>query len=214
MRRPGCVDVGRGDPPPVSAVGSSGHAPASPRRGGSWAHSRAAPKRPRSLASLAGRQDPAPRGSRCQPRTNLRRRAFRCGVSCRVPRRNRTRVTLVSHLCGLCIVRDQDVARPVGLLNACAKCAATAAAVPTAARTAAAPRTDAPLDHTTGQKATLRARECPQAGAPAMTDEVQSITDVGLTTCLSIPSSLGSRPSARPTSWGRCRTGNPSSRPT
>jgi bacterioferritin-associated ferredoxin len=155
---------------------------------GSWARSRAASERPRSLALPCG--TPGPRAPR------------------------RTRVTLVSHLCGLCIVRDQDVARPVGLLNACAKCAATAAAVPTAARTAAAPRTDAPLDHTTGQKATLRARESPQAGAPATTDAVQSITDVGLTTCLSIPSSLGSRPSARPTSWGRCRTGNPSSRPT
>ena len=43
----------------------------------------------------------------------------------------------------------------------------------------------------------------PQAGAPATTEADQSTTDVGLTTCLLIPSSLGSRPSASPTSWGR-----------
>ena len=33
------------------------------------------------------------------------------------------------------------------------------------------------------------------------------MTDVGLTTWRCIPSSLGSRPSARPTSCGRCSTG-------
>ena len=39
-------------------------------------------------------------------------------------------------------------------------------------------------------------------------------TSVVRTTCLSMPSSFGSKPSARPTSCGRCRTGRPRSRPT
>ena len=53
-----------------------------------------------------------------------------------------------------------------------------------------------------------------QAAAPAMTDVVQSMTDDGLTTCLFIPSSFGESPRARPSSWGRCRTGMFSGRPT
>ena len=52
------------------------------------------------------------------------------------------------------------------------------------------------------------------AHAAATTEVDQSITDVGRTTCLFIPSSLGDSPSASPTSWGRCSTGSPSSRPT
>ena len=45
-----------------------------------------------------------------------------------------------------------------------------------------------------------------QAGALSATTELdQSMTEVGRTTCLLIPSSLGSSPSARPTSWGRHR---------
>ena len=46
-------------------------------------------------------------------------------------------------------------------------------------------------------------------GTPATTEVDQSITDVGLTTCLLSPSSFGSSPSARPTSCGRCSTGMP-----
>jgi len=51
------------------------------------------------------------------------------------------------------------------------------------------------------------------APTPATTDVVQSMTDVGLTTCLLMPSSFGSSPNARPTSCGRCSTGIPSARP-
>ena len=39
------------------------------------------------------------------------------------------------------------------------------------------------------------------------TERYQSMTDVGLTMCLVIPSSLGDRPRASPTSWGRCSMG-------
>ena len=47
-----------------------------------------------------------------------------------------------------------------------------------------------------------------------MTALDQSITEVGRTMCLLIPSSFGERPSASPTSCGRCSTGRRSSRPT
>src|SRR5205085_10735274 len=52
------------------------------------------------------------------------------------------------------------------------------------------------------------------AAAAATTDVDQSITDVGRTMCLLMPSSFGESPRASPTSCGRWRTGNPSSRPT
>ena len=56
-------------------------------------------------------------------------------------------------------------------------------------------------------------RRAAQAAAPT-TEVDQSITDVGRTTWRLMPSSFGSSPSARPTSWGRCSTGMSSSRPT
>ncbi len=49
---------------------------------------------------------------------------------------------------------------------------------------------------------------------PATTEVVQSTTAVGLTTWRARPSCLGDRPSASPTSCGRCNTGMFSGRPT
>src|SRR4051794_6439349 len=54
----------------------------------------------------------------------------------------------------------------------------------------------------------------PSPPTPATTEVDQSITDAGFTTCLLKPSSLGSSPSASPTSCGRCSTGMLSGRPT
>ena len=63
------------------------------------------------------------------------------------------------------------------------------------------------------RRATRRLRYQPAEPTPATTALVQSMTAVGLTTWRARPSSFGSRPKARPTSWGRCRTGRPRSRP-
>jgi hypothetical protein len=66
-----------------------------------------------------------------------------------------------------------------------------------------------------GQCGTHEVPQAPDhAGAPATTEVVQSMTEVGRTTCLLIPRSFGESPRASPTSCGRWSTGSPSSRPT
>ena len=69
------------------------------------------------------------------------------------------------------------------------------------------------MDFGIGSAEVHREADFEAAEAPT-TDVDQSITDDGLTTCLSMPSSFGSSPRARPSSWGRCRTGMFSGRPT